>query len=68
MAIDPQLAGKWTIDTFHSRVGFSTRHAMVARVRGAFNEVSGEVNIDAEGYDRERRHPGSEHRHAPRRP
>lgn len=51
MAIDPQYAGSWTIDAAHSRVGFSTRHAMVARVRGAFNEVSGEVHLDPEAFD-----------------
>ncbi|MDJ1369980.1 YceI family protein [Gulosibacter molinativorax] len=51
MAIDPQYAGKWNIDPAHSRIGFSTRHAMVARVRGAFNEVSGEANLNAEAID-----------------
>lgn len=40
------LAGHWIIDPSHSRIGFSTRHAMVARVRGAFNDVSGHVTID----------------------
>ncbi|MGO1545077.1 MAG: YceI family protein [Gulosibacter sp.] len=52
MAIDPQLAGTWTIDPAHSRVGFSTRHAMVTRVRGAFNNISGQAVIDAEAFDR----------------
>lgn len=40
------LVGHWTIDPAHSRIGFSSRHAMVARVRGAFNEVTGEVTVD----------------------
>ena len=36
-----ELDGTYTIDTTHSRVGFSARHAMVTKVRGAFNEVEG---------------------------
>ncbi|WP_172172214.1 YceI family protein [Brevibacterium sp. CT2-23B] len=35
----------WDIDPSHSRLGFSTRHAMVSRVRGAFNDVSGFADI-----------------------
>ncbi len=35
------LDGTYTIDPTHSRVGFSARHAMVTKVRGAFNEVEG---------------------------
>lgn len=42
------LTGHWEIDPAHTRLGFSTRHAMVTRVRGAFNEVSGWVDIDEE--------------------
>ena len=38
-----ELNGTYTIDPSHSRVGFSTRHAMVTKVRGAFNEVSGQA-------------------------
>jgi polyisoprenoid-binding protein YceI len=36
-----ELNGTYTIDPTHSRVGFSARHAMVTKVRGAFNEVEG---------------------------
>lgn len=36
-----ELNGTYTIDPSHTRVGFSTRHAMVTKVRGAFNEVEG---------------------------
>lgn len=36
-----ELDGTYAIDASHSRVGFSTRHAMVTKVRGAFNEVEG---------------------------
>ena len=41
----PEITGHWDIDPTHSRLGFSTRHAMVSRVRGAFNEVSGSVDV-----------------------
>jgi len=34
-------AGTFNIDPSHSRVGFSARHAMVTKVRGAFNEYTG---------------------------
>ncbi len=40
------LAGTYTIDPAHSRLGFVARHAMVAKVRGAFNEVTGTATID----------------------
>lgn len=37
----PVAAGTYTIDPSHTRVGFVARHAMVTKVRGAFNEVEG---------------------------
>ncbi|GGS36654.1 MULTISPECIES: YceI family protein [Actinokineospora] len=40
------LTGDYTIDTAHSRVGFVARHAMVTKVRGAFNEFEGTATID----------------------
>ena len=40
------LTGTWTIDPAHSRIGFVARHAMVTKVRGAFNEVEGTVVVD----------------------
>ncbi len=40
------LAGTYTLDPSHSRIGFVARHAMIAKVRGAFNEVSGTATID----------------------
>lgn len=46
--LTPDLSGEWRIDPDHSRIGFSTRHAMVTKVRGAFNEVEGILNVDAE--------------------
>jgi polyisoprenoid-binding protein YceI len=40
------LTGTYTIDTAHSRFGFVARHAMVTKVRGAFNEFEGSAVID----------------------
>ena len=36
-----QLTGTYTIDPQHTRIGFVARHAMVTKVRGAFNEFDG---------------------------
>jgi len=33
-----ELTGNYSIDAAHSRIGFVARHAMVTKVRGAFNE------------------------------
>ncbi|MDN5587688.1 MAG: YceI family protein [Brevibacterium sp.] len=41
------MTGTWVIDPAHTRLGFSTRHAMVTRIRGAFNDVSGTAEVDA---------------------
>lgn len=38
--------GKWVIDPIHSNVEFSVRHMMVSKVRGRFNDFSGEVEVD----------------------
>jgi polyisoprenoid-binding protein YceI len=40
------LTGTWTIDTAHSRVGFTARHAMVTKVRGAFHDFSGVAHLN----------------------
>ncbi len=42
------LTGSYVIDPTHSRVGFVARHAMVAKVRGSFNEFAGTGYFDAE--------------------
>lgn len=42
------LTGDYTIDPTHSRLGFVARHAMVTKVRGAFNDFTGEAHIDGE--------------------
>jgi polyisoprenoid-binding protein YceI len=41
-----QLSGTWTLDAAHTRIGFVARHAMVTKVRGAFNEFEGTAVID----------------------
>jgi polyisoprenoid-binding protein YceI len=38
--------GTWTIDPTHSVIGFSVRHAMVAKVRGRFGAFSGTLTVD----------------------
>jgi polyisoprenoid-binding protein YceI len=40
------LAGTYTIDPAHTRIGFVARHAMVTKVRGAFNEFEGTAVLD----------------------
>jgi polyisoprenoid-binding protein YceI len=40
------LSGTYTLDPSHSRIGFVTRHAMIAKVRGSFNEATGTASID----------------------
>lgn len=37
--------GTFNIDPSHSRIGFSARHAMVTKVRGAFNEYTGSATV-----------------------
>jgi polyisoprenoid-binding protein YceI len=42
------IKGEYALDPTHTRLGFSTRHAMVTTVRGAFKEFSGEAVVDTE--------------------
>jgi polyisoprenoid-binding protein YceI len=42
------LTGTYTFDPAHSRIGFNARHAMVTKVRGAFNEFEGSFVIDGQ--------------------
>lgn len=39
--------GTWVLDESHTTLGFSARHAMVAKVRGRFSEFEGGFTIDA---------------------
>ncbi|WP_447924628.1 YceI family protein [Georgenia muralis] len=50
--IDAQLGGEWMFDPSHTRIGFSARHAMVTKVRGAFNEIDGRMHVDADDLSR----------------
>ena len=44
-----QLAsGTYTLDPAHTRIGFVARHAMVTKVRGAFNEFEGSAVVDTQ--------------------
>ncbi len=40
------LTGTYALDVAHSRLGFVARHAMVTKVRGAFNDFDGTATID----------------------
>ncbi|HEY1625724.1 MAG TPA: YceI family protein [Streptosporangiaceae bacterium] len=40
------LTGTYTIDPAHSRLGFMAKHAMVTKVRGAFNDFTGTLSLD----------------------
>ncbi|MEU9170188.1 YceI family protein [Streptomyces sp. NPDC048420] len=40
------LTGDYTIDTAHSTIGFTVRHAMVTNVKGKFDEFSGSLHLD----------------------
>ncbi|GAW49801.1 MULTISPECIES: YceI family protein [unclassified Nocardioides] len=41
------ISGDYTLDPTHTRLGFSTRHAMVTTVRGHFSDFAGTAHIDA---------------------
>ncbi|MEU6348751.1 YceI family protein [Streptomyces sp. NPDC047072] len=40
------LTGDYTIDTAHSTIGFTVRHAMVTNVKGKFLDFSGSLHLD----------------------
>jgi polyisoprenoid-binding protein YceI len=42
------LTGDYTFDVAHTRLGFVARHAMITKVRGAFNAFEGKAYIDAD--------------------
>lgn len=44
-ALSSVPTGTYAIDTTHSEVGFSVRHAGVSKVRGRFAEVTGTITI-----------------------
>ncbi|WP_329597266.1 YceI family protein [Streptomyces pseudovenezuelae] len=40
------VTGDYTIDTAHSTIGFTVRHAMVTNVKGKFDDFSGSLHLD----------------------
>ena len=40
------IAGDYTLDVAHTRIGFSARHAMVTTVRGQFTDFEGTAHLD----------------------
>ena len=46
------LSGTYALDTTHTRIGFVARHAMVTKVRGAFNEFEGSATLDGDDVSR----------------
>jgi polyisoprenoid-binding protein YceI len=46
------LTGTYVLDPTHTRIGFVARHAMVTKVRGAFNEFEGTVVLDGDDVSR----------------
>lgn len=38
----------WKIDPSHTRIGFSVKHMMIAKVRGRFDTFDGTVHLDTE--------------------
>jgi polyisoprenoid-binding protein YceI len=43
-----ELTGDYTIDTAHTRIGFVARHAMVTKVRGAFQDFEATAHLDGD--------------------
>ena len=48
------LSGTYVIDPAHTRIGFIARHAMVTKVRGAFNEFEGTAVVDGTDFTKSR--------------
>ena len=46
------LTGTYALDPTHTRIGFMARHAMVTKVRGAFNEFEGTAFLDGDDVSR----------------
>jgi polyisoprenoid-binding protein YceI len=42
------ISGDYVLDPAHTRIGFSARHAMVTKVRGAFHDFEGIAYVDAD--------------------
>ena len=48
------ISGDYTVDPTHTRIGFSTRHAMVTTVRGSFTDFEGTAHLDVADPTRSR--------------
>lgn len=46
--LSPSLTGDYVVDKVHSHIGFLARHAMVAKVRGTFDDFEATAHLDAE--------------------
>ncbi|SDB79977.1 Polyisoprenoid-binding protein YceI [Raineyella antarctica] len=44
---DPSWDGEWVADPGHTTIGFTARHAMVAKVGGAFDDIEVTINANA---------------------
>ena len=42
------LTGDYVLDVAHTRLGFVARHAMITKVRGAFNDFEGTAVLDGD--------------------
>lgn len=47
-----ELTGTYALDATHTRIGFVARHAMVTKVRGAFNDFEGTAVLDGDDPSR----------------
>lgn len=45
-SVQDSITGTWAIDPTHTTIGFSIRHAMIAKVRGSFGEFEGTFVIN----------------------
>jgi polyisoprenoid-binding protein YceI len=43
-----ELTGDYVLDTAHTRIGFIARQAMLAKVRGQFDEFEGSAHLDGD--------------------
>jgi polyisoprenoid-binding protein YceI len=41
----PLVPGTWTLDPFHSEVGFTVRHLGISKVRGAFRQLDAQLLV-----------------------
>jgi polyisoprenoid-binding protein YceI len=47
----PLATGIWTLDPYHSAVGFTVRHLGVSKVRGRFARFTSELSVGETGSD-----------------